>query len=156
MTAQMATYRRGRVFLPQKEKRPPRGQILGPDRSGRQTYATHSAVTEIECCAPHSYRSYAPFLESTEIRRCRNTIKQSNQKHFRRSKGKRAHGFPVFAEELPSDAPQIVSAGTCRQSRVCPAARWSLDKLFSNSVRRFPFSANLLRQKLFVRAIETA
>lgn len=67
-----------------------------------------------------------------------------------------AHGFPVFTEKLSSDAPQIVSAGTCRQGRVGPAARRPFDKLFNNSVRGFPFSANLLRRKKIVRTAETA
>ena len=75
---------------------------------------------------------------------------QGHQTLLRRSEENEAHGFPIFAEELSSDAPQIVSAGTCRQSCVCSAARWSFDKLFSNGVRCFPFSANLLA-KFFVR-----
>src|SRR6267142_676883 len=157
MGAQTAAYRRGRVFLPRKEKQQQRGQILALGRSGRGTYATRPAATEIEYHPPHLYRSYAPFLESTEIRRCRNTNRQSHQKPLCRSERKRAHGFPVSTEKLPSDTPQIVSAGTCRQGRVGPAARRSFDKFFNNSVRRFPFSANLLRQKKnFVRTTETA
>lgn len=71
-------------------------------------------------------------------------LRQGHQTLLRRSEENKTHGFPIFAKELSSDAPQVVSAGTCRQSCVCSAARWSFDKLFSNGVRCFPFSANLL------------
>jgi hypothetical protein len=142
----MATHQRGRASLPQKEKQPQRGQILAPDTPGRQTYATHPTVTCIEY-ASRFYSSYIPYRESTEIRHCRNT-RQGHQRSLRRSKEKGTHGFPIFAEELSPDAPQIISTGTCRQRRIGPAARWSFDKLFSYSVRRFPFSANLLRRIL--------
>lgn len=77
-------------------------------------------------------------------------LRQGHQTLLRRSDENEAHGFPIFAEELSSDAPQIVSTGTCRQSCVCSTARWSFDKLFSNGVRCFPFSANLLARS-FVR-----
>jgi hypothetical protein len=57
---------------------------------------------------------------------------------------KKTYGFPILAEELSSDAPEMVSTGTRRESCIGSPARWPLDKLLGYGVCLFPLSANLL------------
>ena len=68
--------------------------------------------------------------------------------HKVKSKKETAHRFPILAEKLPSNAPQIVTRGTCRESCVCPPARWTFDKFLSYSMRLLPLSADLLGMSL--------
>ena len=54
------------------------------------------------------------------------------------------HRFPVLAEELPANAPQVIPIRTRRKRRIRSAARGALDKLLRYLVRLLPFSLDLL------------
>ena len=69
-------------------------------------------------------------------------------KHEVKCKKGVAHRFPILAEKLSSNAPQMVTGGTCCEGCVRSPARWTFDKLLSYSMRLLPLPADLLGMSL--------
>ncbi len=68
--------------------------------------------------------------------------------HEVKCKKETAHRFPILAEKLSSNAPQMVTGGTRREGRVRSPAWWTFDKFLGYSMRLLPLSANLLGMSL--------